>query len=128
MWIKGKKYTSSVDFANTLRWTSIINSTIKNANVVSSTGVHDWGNATKAILVGAQAVQICSVIYQQGNGVIQNILKDMDNWMNEHDYNSIDKFRGLLIYGNSQNATLFERAQFMKYYSDNSHKGEIYFT
>lgn len=126
--IQGNTFTSSADFANTLRWTSLISTHVKNANIVSTTGVHDWQNATKAILVGAQAVQICSTIYQHGNGVIQEILTNMEDWMNEHGFSNLDEFRGSLIYGNAENATLFERAQFMKYYSDAGHTGEIYFS
>jgi len=82
----------------------------------------------KAILVGAKAVEICSTVYKNGNGVIAEILKNLEEWMEEHKYSSIDDFSGKLIYGNSQNPTLFERAQFMKYYSDSNHKGEIYYS
>jgi len=40
--VQGDTFTSPSDFGNTLRWTSLINSSVKNANIVSSTGVHDW--------------------------------------------------------------------------------------
>ena len=126
--VQGDTFTSPSDFGNTLRWTSLINSSVKNANIVSSTGVHDWENMAKAILVGAKAVEICSTVYKNGNGVIAEILKNLEEWMEEHKYSSIDDFSGKLIYGNSQNPTLFERAQFMKYYSDSNHKGEIYYS
>jgi dihydroorotate dehydrogenase (fumarate) len=126
---QGETFSTAADFANTLRWTSLISGLVKDANVVSSTGIHDWENGVKAILAGAQAFEICSTLYKNGNGVISEIITRMESWMEQHGYLNINEFRGKLNYANISNPALYERAQFMKYNSDNGrHKGEIYFS
>jgi dihydroorotate dehydrogenase (fumarate) len=126
---QGETFSSPADFSNTLRWTSLISGLVKDANVVSTTGIHDWENGVKALLAGAQAIEICSTLYKNGNGVISEIITCMESWMQQHGYLNINEFRGKLNYGNISNPALYERSQFMKYYSDDSrHKGEIYFS
>lgn len=111
-------FTATSDFPNTLRWTSLISALLKGSNVVASKGIHDWENIVKAILAGAQAVQICSAVYKHGNGFIASLLEQVELWMKEQGYYSLDEFRGKLNYNNSQTPTIYERHQFMKYYSD----------
>jgi dihydroorotate dehydrogenase (fumarate) len=38
-------------------------------------------------------------------------------WMDEKGFGSIDEFRGKLNYANYHNPDVFERTQFMKYFS-----------
>jgi dihydroorotate dehydrogenase (fumarate) len=125
---QGQTFSTPSDFSNTLRWTSIITGMVKHAHIVASTGIHDWENAVKAILVGAQVVEICSTIYKHGNGVISEMNTCIDSWMEQHGYLNLEEFRGKLNYSNSTDRTIYERFQFMKYYSDDKPKGEIYFT
>ncbi len=114
----GEAFSAPSDFANSLRWAGLISGLVKNSNIVTSTGVHDWENAVKALLVGAQAVQICSTVYKNGNNVISEMITCIESWMEQHGYLNIDEFRAKLNYANSEDATIFERSQFMKYYSN----------
>lgn len=127
--VQGEIFSHQSDFATTLRWTGLISGLVKNVTIVSSTGIHSWENAIKAILVGAQAVEICSTVYKNGNNIIADFISNMENWMKKHGYENVEEFRAKLNYANSENPTLFERSQFMKYYADkDDHKGEIFFT
>ncbi len=114
---QGERLSVPTDFSNTLRWTALVSRLVKDANIVSSTGIYGWENAVKAILAGAQAVEICSTVYKNGNGIIQEIIDGISNWMNEKGYYTLDEFRGKLNQENIGDPTLFERAQFMKYYA-----------
>lgn len=115
--------TSSVlstpnDIRNSLRWIGIVSGKAKNIDVTSSTGVHDGEAVIKQLLAGATAVQICSTIYKNGNEVIGQMLKKLDDWMNSKEFDSIEDFRGMLSYKNIKNPALYERVQFMKHFSD----------
>ncbi len=114
---QGETFTSPHDFANTLRWTGIISGKIKDLPIISSTGIHSWENATKALLAGAQAVEICSTVYKNGNGIISQINDGIQEWMTETGYYTLEEFRGKLNSRNIEDPTLFERTQFMKYYA-----------
>lgn len=125
----GNTFSSPSEFPNTLRWTSIITGMLNHVEVASSTGIHDWENAIKAILVGAQAVEICSAVYKHGNDIISEITTCMESWMEQQGYLNLEEFRGKLNYSREESRTIYERAQFMKYYADDKrNSGEIYFS
>lgn len=61
------------------------------------TGVQTWRDAVKYILLGATTVQVCAAIYARGYKVISEIVKGIDEYMVEHNYKTIDDFRGLSL-------------------------------
>ncbi len=125
---QGETFSTPSDFSNTLRWTSIVSGHVKHANIVSTTGIHTWENAVKAILAGAEAVQICSTIYKNGNGIISEINTCIDSWMEQNGYLNIGEFKGKLNSAHIPDRNIYERYQFMKYYSqDSKSNGEIYY-
>ena len=73
--------------------------------------------ATKYILAGADTVQVCSVLYNKGMGYIKTMNKQISDCMAVKGFKSIDDFRGKLNYLNYQKPTVFERTQFMRYFS-----------
>ena len=81
----------------------------------ASTGVHDGSAVIKQLLVGAKTVQLCSTLYKNGNKQIGTILGELENWMAEHDYSTIDEFRGKMSQSKTFDPKVFERVQFMKY-------------
>ena len=86
-------------------------------DLAASTGVHSGMAAVKQILAGAKAVQICSVLYRNGLDYIKDILAEMKKWMEKHHYASLEEFRGKMNYGSLTDPSVYERAQFMKYFS-----------
>lgn len=104
------------DLAISLRWIVIISGRI-NCDLVASTGIHNGSAVIKQLLAGANAVQIASAIYRQGPKVIRFMLKEIEDWMNEKGYENIEDFRGKLSQAKSLNPAVYERTQFMKYFS-----------
>ncbi|MCC8088513.1 MAG: dihydroorotate dehydrogenase-like protein [Rikenellaceae bacterium] len=105
------------DFHPVLRWLSITSSLVNDLDYSASTGIHDGTNAVKALLAGADTIQVCSVIYKKGLSVIKDILEFIDSWMTEHNFTDIPDVIGKMNYTNSPNPLAYERTQFMKYYS-----------
>ncbi|GAB4290560.1 MAG: dihydroorotate dehydrogenase-like protein [Marinilabiliales bacterium] len=110
-------FSSENDFPSTLRWIGIISDKVEGIDIAASTGIHGAENAIKALLAGATVTQICSVLYQKGINHISNILKDMNNWMSKNNFKDINSIKGKMNYGNVGNPKVYERSQFMKYYS-----------
>jgi dihydroorotate dehydrogenase (fumarate) len=71
----------------------------------------------KQILAGANAVQICSVLYRNGLDYIRDMTVEMKKWMDKNQYESPNEFRGKMNYGSLDDPSVYERAQFMKYFS-----------
>ncbi len=103
---------------NSLRWTGILFGKDKSLEISTSGGVYDGKDALKLILAGATTVQICSVMYDKGVGEIKNIVEDIASWMSKNNYSDIGEFKGRLSSSATEKSEIYERAQFMKYYSD----------
>ena len=118
--ITGKVYSNADDFVNSLRWISVASSEA-GCDLIASTGVHDYRSLVKMILAGASSVEIVSAIYKEGPEVIGAMLKEMEAWMERRNFGSIDAFKGRLSQGESANPEVFERVQFMRYFSGHKH-------
>jgi len=100
-----------------LRWIGMTSDEAK-CDLAASTGIHDGYTVIKNLLAGAKAVQVASVIYKKGAEYINVMIDQINQWMNDHNYSSLQKIIGKLSQDNIKNPVLYERAQFMKYFSD----------
>jgi len=114
----GYVFSSNSEIADTLRWTSLVNTKLPNASIASCTGIHDWEDIVKCILCGASAVELCSTVYLHGNEFIQAMNRSLEEWMTAKDFKSIEEIKGKLNFGEIQDPSLHERVQFMKYFSN----------
>ncbi|MDH8701539.1 dihydroorotate dehydrogenase (fumarate) [Dysgonomonadaceae bacterium PH5-43] len=112
----GQVFSSHTAIADTLRWTGVISGKLPNVSIAASTGVHDWEGIVKCILSGASAVQLCSTLYQNGNDIIPQMKSNIEEWLQASNFSSISEIKGKLNYAG--NASLYERIQFMKYFSN----------
>ena len=110
-------YSSPDDLRHSLRWTGIVSGKVPNLNIAASTGIHDGEAFVKQILAGATVGQICSTLYLNGFGQIDEILDYLKSFMVKWNFKQISDFRGRLNYSKLSNPTMYERAQFMKYFS-----------
>ncbi len=110
-------FSSPADLRNSLRWVGIISSIVTDIDIAASTGVHDGKAVIKQILAGATAVQICSTLYNNGIEYLNTIISDIEAWMAKKGYKSIQEFRGIMSYKQIDDPLVYERAQFMKYFS-----------
>ncbi len=114
--VSGKVYSNPDDFVMPLRWISIL-SPQSNCDLVASTGVHDYKSLVKMLMAGAASVEIVSSVYKEGPEVIGWMLGEMEKWMERRGFNSIADFQGRLSQGKNSNPEVFERVQFMRYFS-----------
>ena len=111
--------SSATDIRKSLRWVGMISDKIRGLDISASTGIHSGEAAIKQILAGAKTVQICSTVYEHGFDRISTILEEMTAWMTKKEFETVDDFRGKLNYGSIPDSAVYERAQFMKYFSSN---------
>jgi len=108
-------FSSGEEYTVPLRWIALMYGNI-NAELVAATGIHSGESLIKQILAGANAVQLVSAIYKNGTEHIQQVLTDLQTWMQAKNYTSIADFQGKMSYQSVKNPSAFERIQFMKYY------------
>ncbi len=116
--VSGQVFSTHSDIADTLRWTAIVSGRIPQISLAASTGIHEWEDVIKCMLAGASAVEICSTIYQNGNEMISQICRSLEDWLASVNFKSIHSIVGKLNGKNIPDALLYERVQFMKYFSN----------
>jgi len=99
-----------------LRWVGVMADEVK-CDLAATTGIHDGLTVIKNLLAGAKAVQIATVIYRKGPEYINVMLEQMKEWMGKNNYSSLQKIIGKLSQDRIKDPVLYERSQFMKYFS-----------
>jgi dihydroorotate dehydrogenase (fumarate) len=110
-------FSSPSDIRRSLRWIGLISSQLTKVEISAATGIHDGEAVIKQLLAGAQTVQVCSSVYINGSQVIAGMLSDLNSFMKRQNFKKIEDFRGRLSYKNIPDPMMYERAQFMKYFS-----------
>ena len=110
--------SSPANLHESLRWIGISSGRVPLLNLSLSGGVFKAEDAIKAILVGASAVSLCSVLYKEGAGTIGKMMERLTEWMDVHGFDSIESFRGILNSKRIPDESIYERTQFMRHYSN----------
>ncbi len=96
-----------------LRWLSIISPRLK-GSLAATGGVHNPADIVKAILAGAHAVQLVSVLLKHGPRYLSTLLDGVRQWMIDHDYKSVGEFRGAMNLRRCPDPAAFERANYQR--------------
>ena len=97
-----------------LRWIGILRAQRPNLSLGATTGVHSGLDAVKALLVGADVACTTSAVIQHGPGRLGRMLHDLQTWLVEHDYESVQQLQGSMSADRVSDPAAFERAQYMK--------------
>ncbi len=84
-----------------------------NCDICANTGIFTGEDVIKMIMAGADTVQVVSTIYKYGPKQIQKILEDMEIWMANKKYKSLNDFRGKLSMKNVKDPFAYRRAQYV---------------
>lgn len=96
-----------------LRWIAILYGRIQ-ADLAATTGVHQAQDALKMLMVGAKVTMIASALMKYGIDHLRTLETDLWQWMEEHEYESVQQLQGSMSQQHSGNPGAFERAQYMK--------------
>ncbi len=106
-------FNDPVGFYNSLRWIALLSGKLK-LDLAASGNIRTADDMIKQLLAGAKVIQIASVLYKDGLGKIREMLTGLENWMAQHQFNSLDDFRGKLNQANDPKPDAYVRAQYLK--------------
>lgn len=109
----GVTLSTSNDLRVPLRWIAILYGRIK-ANLAGTTGVHSAIDTIKLIAAGADIAQVCAVLLKKGPAYLGTILKDLEKWLEEKEYDSLSTLKGSMSQKSVAEPAAFERANYMK--------------
>ena len=96
-----------------LRWLGALSGQLR-ASLAVSGGVHSGRDAIKSIMAGAHAVQMVSVLLQHGPEHLGMILRQMRDWMEEFEWESLAPMRGNMSLERCPDPAAYERANYVQ--------------
>ena len=95
-----------------LRFTALLHGRIQ-ADIALSTGIHRGEDIAKGLLAGAMVTQVAASIMKNGVHHLANMLRNLEEWMDQRGYYSVEDFRGSMSHAALNDLFAFERAQYL---------------
>jgi dihydroorotate dehydrogenase (fumarate) len=96
-----------------LRWIAILRDQT-DISIAATGGVHFADDVIKALLAGADIVQMATALLRYGPPYVKKLVEEVQRWLEDHEYESVEQMKGSLSRGNSPDPSAFERANYMK--------------
>lgn len=96
-----------------MRWIALLHGRL-GANLAATSGIHRATDALKMLMAGADVTMLCSVLLRRGIDHIRVIEREMLQWMEEHQYESVEQLKGSMSQEHCPDPSAFERAQYMR--------------
>lgn len=96
-----------------LRWVAILYGRLM-TDFAITTGIHTRDDVLKGLMAGAKVTMMASELLQNGLRRIKEILREMEEWMDEHEYISVAQMIGSMSQRHCAEPAAFERANYMK--------------
>lgn len=110
--VPGNSISAPEENHNTLRWISLLSSQGLPCELSASRGVYTGEDVVKQILAGAKTVQVCSTLYRNGIDYIKQMNADVEAWMERHNFNDVESFRGVV--NKKEDINVVERLQYLR--------------
>jgi dihydroorotate dehydrogenase (fumarate) len=105
--------SSSFEKRLPLRWIAMLRPHL-NCSLAATTGIHSAKDVIKMILAGADVTMMASVLLYHGPGILRRILTDLQAWMEEKGYTSIEEMKGAMSSASVADPGAFERANYIR--------------
>ena len=105
--------SSSAEALLRIRWTALLYGRTKLSLAVTG-GFHQTPDVLKALLAGADVVHFCSVLLEQGAGRLSELLTEMEQWLVEHEYESVSQLKGSVSQQHAIDPSAYERANYVQ--------------
>ncbi|ADE54172.1 dihydroorotate dehydrogenase-like protein [Coraliomargarita akajimensis] len=105
--------SNSPELLPRLRWLALLHDRI-DCDLSVSGGVHTGIDAVKALMAGADSVQMVSALLMNGPAYIGTVLQEVKDWMEEKEYTNIDDLRGCMSYLRAPDPEALERANYLR--------------
>jgi dihydroorotate dehydrogenase (fumarate) len=96
-----------------LHWVAILYGDLR-ADLAITGGVHSAEDVLKCVMAGAQVSMMASGLLARGISHLRTIQTDLIQWMEEHEYQSVQQMRGSLSRRAVPDPTAFERGNYIK--------------
>jgi dihydroorotate dehydrogenase (fumarate) len=96
-----------------LHWVATLYGQIK-ADMAVTGGVHTAQDVLKSMMAGARVAMMTSALLKNGIDHLKTVLADLEQWMIDHEYESIVQMQGSMSRRSVADPSTFSRANYMK--------------
>jgi len=96
-----------------LRWIALLHGRIT-ASLAATSGIHRATDVIKMLMAGADVTMLCSALLRHGITYLNTLEREVYDWMDQHEYESVSQLKGSLSQENCPDPSAFERAQYMR--------------
>ena len=105
--------STSAEMRLPLRWVSILSGKTP-ADLAITSGVHTAADVLKGMMAGAKVTMMASALLHDGPKIVAPMLDQIQAWMKEREYESIQQMQGSMSQQAVAEPAAFERANYMK--------------
>lgn len=105
--------SSPADLRLPLRWIAMLYGHVP-ADLALTSGVRTYEDVIKGLMAGASVVMVASELLRNGVSRIQDMKDAMGQWLEEHEYDSVEQLQGSMSQIHVADPAAFERANYMR--------------
>ena len=105
--------SSPQDLRLPLRWIAILYGQVE-ADLAATSGIHTAEDVIKVIMAGANVAMMASALLARGVDHAHEVLWQVEQWLEEHEYESVAKIRATMSQQRCVDPSVFERANYLK--------------
>jgi dihydroorotate dehydrogenase (fumarate) len=109
--VRSMPLSDSSELPMRLRGTAILSGRVK-ASLAITGGIHTGLDVIKATMAGAHVTQMVSALLRHGPGHLRTVRAEIEAWMTDHEWPSLNEMRGNMSLGRVPNPAEYERANF----------------
>ena len=107
------RLSTSAELPLRLHWTAALHGRIRPSLAISG-GVAEPADGIKAVLAGADVIQLVSALLHHGPGHVAVMRKGLTDWLEWHKMEDLAEARGLVSLKTTRDTASFERAQYIR--------------
>ena len=97
-----------------LRWIALLRRRLPETSLAATSGVYSGTDVAKALLVGADVAMMTSALLRHGAPHAGAVERELDAWLDEHDYESVSQIRGSMSQAAAPDPEAYERANYIR--------------
>ena len=111
--LRSVELSDSAELELRLRGIAVLAGRVR-ASLAVTGGVHTALDVIKSNMAGAHATQLVSAIMRNGPRHLIKLRNELDEWLTENEWNSLDEMRGNMSFQRIPDPGAYERAAFMR--------------
>ena len=96
-----------------MRWIALLYGRV-HMDLAASGGIHEPRDIVRMLMAGASVTMLCSALLKRGLSYISYLEKELNLWLEQHNYATVSEVQGLMCQERYEDPTAFERAHYIR--------------